>query len=165
MPAVMPAFSWSPASEGPIVWMVVFDLSKLIGRAPYFRLVARLLASDSLKLPVICEVPSEMTDSKKGAEITWPSRTIANVFDWSPAIACESLRWMSAPWLFIWSPTVHWTWPCDEPGAFAEAEVMSVPSICAGESRYFWPWSSHVTIGMLGSPTTGFAGAPGGGQV
>ena len=53
----MPARSWSPASEGPMVWMVVLLRSNVIGSAPYFRLVARLLASVSVKLPVICEVP------------------------------------------------------------------------------------------------------------
>src|SRR3954454_18949707 len=156
MPAVMPSVNWSPASDGPIVWMVVLSLSKLIGRAPYFRLVARLLASDSVKFPVIWEVPSAITDSKYGAEMTWPSRTMANVLDWSPAIACDSLRWMSAPWLFSWIPTVHWTWPCVLPGAFAVACEISLPSIRAGDSRNFWPWSSQVTIGMVGSSTTGF---------
>ena len=46
MPAVMPAESWSPASEGPIVSTAVSLLSKAIGSAPNFRLVARLLALD-----------------------------------------------------------------------------------------------------------------------
>src|SRR4051794_25073028 len=138
MPAVMPAVNWSPASDGPIVTMVVLSLSKLIGRAPYFRLVARLLASDSVKFPVICDVPSAITDSKNGAEMTWPSRTMANVLDWSPAIACDSVRSTSAPWLFSWMPTDHCTAPWVEPGALAVADEISVPSIKAGESRYFW---------------------------
>ena len=59
----MPAWSWSVASEGPIVWVVSLFWSKVIGSAPYLRLVARLLASDSVKLPVICEVPLVMTHS------------------------------------------------------------------------------------------------------
>ena len=52
--------------------------------------------------------------------------------------------------------TAHWTWPCEVPGAVAEAEVISVPSIRAGDNRYFWFWSSQVTIGMVGSSTTAF---------
>ena len=135
--------------------MFVLPLSKVIGRAPYFRLVARLFASVSVKFPLIWDVPSAITDSKYGAEMTLPSSTIAKVFDWSPAIACESVRWTSAPWLFSWMPTFHWTCPWLEPGAFAVAEEISVPSIRAGDSRYFCPWASQVTSGIVGSSTTG----------
>ena len=72
----MPAESWSPASEGPTVSTVGFR-SKLIGSAPNFRLVERLLASDSLKLPLIWAPPLIRWDAV-GAEMTTPSSTMAN---------------------------------------------------------------------------------------
>ena len=41
------------------------------------------------------------------------------------------------------------------PGAFAVAEEISVPSIRAGDSRYFWPWRVAGHQRDVGSSTTG----------
>ena len=49
---MMPAESWLPASDGPTV-STGGSVSNAIGSAPNFRLVARLAASASVKLPVI----------------------------------------------------------------------------------------------------------------
>src|SRR4051812_50115593 len=76
MPAVMPAVSWSPASDGPTASTLKSE--KVTGRAPYLRLVARLLAELSVKLPSIWGLPSRISAFIVGAEMTWPSRTAAN---------------------------------------------------------------------------------------
>ena len=151
----MPALSWSPASEGPITRIVVLFLSNVIGSAPYFRLVARLLALDSVKLPVICEraVGDHALEVRRGDDLAVEHDREGP--GWSPAIACDSLRCTSAPWLLSWMSTVHCTWPCWLPGAPADAEEISVPSIRAGDSRYLLLWASQVTSGRVGSSTTG----------
>ena len=61
MPAVMPAESWLPASDGPTVSTVVLNFN---GRAPYFRELASDRASDSLKSPVIWALPSRIGSLK-----------------------------------------------------------------------------------------------------
>ena len=66
----MPAVSWSPASEAPIVSTEVPSFSKAIGSAPNFRLVARDLAVSSLKSPVIWASPVVITPVNCGAEMT-----------------------------------------------------------------------------------------------
>ena len=95
MPAVMPAWSWSPAERGTDHLDGDRRSSKVIGRAPYLRLVARVLA---LALgEVAADLRRAVGDDRLevgGVEITWPSSTIANCLLWSPAIACESLRWV-----------------------------------------------------------------------
>ena len=58
MPARMPAASWLPASEGPIVSTVGF--ANLIGSAPYFSELDSERAWDSVKSPVICALPSRI---------------------------------------------------------------------------------------------------------
>ena len=73
----MPAESWLPASDGPTV-STGGSVSNGIGSAPYFRLVARLSASASVKLPVIWALPSVISAFMIGAEMTSPSSTIAN---------------------------------------------------------------------------------------
>jgi len=61
------------------------DFLNEIGREPYFRLVARLLASLWLKLPVIWAL-CVMRSSFVAAEMTCPSRVMA--ISWPvPAIA------------------------------------------------------------------------------
>ena len=56
----------------------VVELTNAMGSAPNFRLVERFLASDCVKCPVICALPAGIRLWKVGAEMTWPSRTIAN---------------------------------------------------------------------------------------
>src|SRR6478672_11750865 len=148
MPAVMPAESWSPASEGPTVSTEVPPCSKAIGRAPYRRLVARLLALDSVKLPLICALPFGITPLNVGAEMTLPSRTTANC-SCEPAIARERSAKTCLPSPPRVRSTCHWTWPCGMP---ALALCRSVPSIAAGERRYLVPASlpvPQVTSGLV----------------
>ena len=76
MPAVMPAVSWSPASDGPTVSTLKSENET--GSAPYLRLVARLLAEAWVKLPSIWASPLVISEFMVGAESTWPSRTTAN---------------------------------------------------------------------------------------
>src|SRR6476661_2055585 len=154
MPAVMPAESWSPASEGPTVSTEVPPFSKAIGRAPYRRLVARLLALDSVKLPLICALPFGITPLNVGAEMTLPSRTTANC-SCEPAIARERSAKTCLPSPPRVRSTCHWTWPCGMP---ALALCRSVPSIAAGDRRYLVPASlpvPQVTSGLVASSSTG----------
>ena len=78
MPAMMPAESWSPASEGPIGLdrgsFVERDRQGAVLQAGGQALGGRLgeVAAD-LRLAV-----GDRCRSWSGAEITWPSRTIAN---------------------------------------------------------------------------------------
>ncbi|CAB4576185.1 unannotated protein [freshwater metagenome] len=52
--------------------------SKPIGKAPYFSWSARVFAVSWVKPPLICGFPSVMTAFVAGAEITFPSSTMAN---------------------------------------------------------------------------------------
>src|SRR6478736_1785599 len=146
MPAQMPAESWLPASDGPIV-SFFGSFSKATGSAPNFRLVASSRASASLKLPVMLARPSVITASMVGAEITVPSRTIANCC-WVPTSAWDTWPKALVPWSFSASWTSQsmdcWFWP-------ALAFLSSVPSTTGTERRYFTPSLSQVTIGCFGS--------------
>ena len=74
---MMPADSWLPANDGPTV-STGGSAWNWIGRAPNFRLVARLSASLSVKPPVISASPLWIGASIVGAEMTSPSSTMAN---------------------------------------------------------------------------------------
>ena len=88
MPAMMPAVSWSPASEGPMV-STVGSVSNDSGSAPYLQAVGQALGATAwVKLPLIWAWPSGIRPFMVGAEITWPSSTIANCFS-VPTSACE----------------------------------------------------------------------------
>ena len=130
--------------------------SKVSGRAPYFSTLARSVASDWVKLPVICALPPRIGPLfRPGAETTSPSSTMANRFCGSLqrgqpsghvaelllAVAGEVQVDLPAaggmPWLFVARP--------------AEADFTSVPSTSAGPRRYFsLPSSRQVTSGFLG---------------
>src|SRR6476659_719434 len=153
MPAVMPADSWSPASEGPIVTAWVPPFSNAIGRAPYRRLVARLLALASVKLPLIWASPFGITPSNVGAEMTAPSRTTANCW-FEPAIDRDRSAKTCLPSPPRLRSTCQLTPFCGMP---ALAFFRSVPSIAAGESRYLVVASlptPQVTRGLVGSSST-----------
>src|ERR1700712_5360179 len=72
----MPAESWLPASEGPMVSTLVVNFS---GRAPYFRELASELASVSLNDPVIWALPSRIGS-------LWPALDSRNFFPLSSQV-------------------------------------------------------------------------------
>ena len=141
-PASRPASSWLPASDGPTVSTGGLG-SKAIGSAPNFRLVARPVASDSEKSPLISARPLVMTPFMVGAEMTCPSRTMANCLPVSTSAREISVK-VEVPSLSKLSVTTQPTCCC---GTTASADWRSVPSIIEGDSRYLTPWSSHVTSG------------------
>src|SRR4051794_6328929 len=156
MPATMPARSWLPARDGPTSSEVVSS-ANAIGSDPYLRLVARFLAEVSVKLPLIWASPLGMTPVKPGLESTRPSSTTAKL--WSVETMA---RERSAKTLRPSPPIERFT--CQATlwvGTPAEASVRSVPSIAAGERRYFVAALSpvpQVTRYLFGSSTTGFLG-------
>jgi hypothetical protein len=114
------------------MFSVVGSFSNAIGRAPNWRLVARLWADSSVKLPLICASPFGMTPSMVGAEITWPSRTTANCF-WVPTRRREISSKTSSPS----PPIVRLTTQLAAfSGMPADADSRSVPSIADAERRY-----------------------------
>src|SRR6478736_636830 len=136
MPAVMPAESWSPASEGPTVSTEVPPCSKAIGRAPYRRLVARLLALDSVKLPLICALPFGITPLNVGAEMTLPSRTTANC-SCEPAMARERSAKTCLPSPPRVRSTCHCTWPCGMPAqALCEDDGLALDLSARNGGRF-----------------------------
>src|SRR3954451_8766583 len=158
-PATRPALSWSPPRVALTSW--TWPASKVSGRAPYLRTLARSVASDWVKFPVICAWPPTIGPLlSAGAETTRPSSTM-------PKRLSGSLCWASrrvgsanlgrplpvkfrltcqppvaTPWLLLASP--------------AEALLTSVPRTSAGPRRYFSvPSRRQVTIGFFGSSAPG----------
>src|SRR5689334_3456041 len=125
-----------------------------IVREPYLRLVASLFEVSDVKSPEICALPSEIRLTKFGAEITRPSSTIANRCS-VPAIWVDRSVKTSLPSPPRLRLTTQLTSPCGMP---ASADLRSVPSTAAGESRYLVAASSsapQVTSQVVGSSSTG----------
>ena len=127
----MPAWSWLPASDGPTS-STGGSFSKAMGSAPYLRLVARLSASASVNWPVIWALPSRIRPFMVGAEMTWPSRTMAKCFS-----VLTSAREISAKVLGALAVEVEVDAPLDAllSGVRVLAPARSVPSIMALDSR------------------------------
>ena len=149
MPAQMPADSWSPPSCGDTV--STDEMSKEIGRAPYFSTFARSRASASVKVPVICAWPPGIGCDTLGVEMVSPSSTIANRFWPSPRAEMfwVALRNLSPPSPVNFRLTCHWKPPCGIP---ALASARSVPFMIAGPSRYLnCLLRSQENSGLFGS--------------
>src|SRR3954454_7797169 len=153
-PAIRPAVSWSPPSVADT--SCTSPASNVSGSAPYLRTLARLVASDWVKLPVICAWPPTIGPLfSPGAETTSPSRTMPNRFCGS--VSWDSRRVVSANF-FLPSP-VKLRSTCQPPVEMpwllvsrpADADFTSVPSTSAGPRMYFsLPSSRQVTSGLLG---------------
>ena len=139
----MPAFSWSPANEGPTV-STGGSFSNAIGSAPNFRLVERLEAVASVKLPSIWASPLVIMPFMVGAESTWPSRTTAN-WSWVPKSACEILVNSLVPALLKASETTQLTcWP-----GTSSVRALQVGALDhRGAEEVLAPSSSQVTSGL-----------------
>src|SRR3954452_498727 len=166
-PASRPAESWSEASVGPC--SVTTGTLNRSGRAPYLRLLARDSALAWVKLPLISAWPLLMMPFTVGAEMTLPSRTIANCFCWP----VSWLFWFAICWVTLAKTfralllnvrlTVHCTFCWF--GGVAAALFRSVPSMSADDRSSLSPFSSQVSSGSLGLSLTGGSDFPAAGQV
>ena len=154
MPAMMPAESWLPASDGPTVSTWRLSSSNAIGSAPYFRLVARLVRLGLGEVAAdLGAAVGDQPRSSSAQEITWPSRTIANCF----SVLTSAWRDLGER-LGAASPsksrlTAQSTPALRDAGA---ALSRSVPSITAiGQQVLLTPSSSQVTSGLSGSSVDG----------
>src|SRR5690348_9497408 len=153
----MPALSWMPASEGPMVWSDTSGLN-LTGRAPYFSELASEFAEASVKDPVIWALPLLIELWKPLDSMVWPSSTMEN---WPPTygpVALGSIAWeifakVSVALDLKLSSTIQL--PSDCWSSAAEAEESWVPSIGATLSSSLLPWSSHEISGRSGTSTAG----------
>src|SRR5690349_1350283 len=165
-PAMRPAESWSAARVGPS--SVTTGTVNRSGSAPYLRLFARVCADFWEKLPLISAWPFGITPLTVGAEMTLPSRTIANCFCcpvsglvWLAICRVTSAKVLRAVLSKV-RLTTHCTWFCGMP---ASAFLSWVPSISAEDSSSLLPSLSQVTSGWFLLSTTGAAACLPVGQV
>src|SRR6185312_6064197 len=162
-PASSPLCSWVLPRVAEI-WFLLCTW-KPIGSAPNFSWSARVFAVAWVKFPVICGLPLVITALVVGAEITWPSSTIAN---WWRAPVSVYRRVVTAPKSFAplllktmltahWPVTAPWlvaTWPA-EASAIVSPETSTGPRMylvsCCPLSRELG--SSQVMSGLSGSAT------------
>ena len=158
-PVSRPTFNCSEPRVAEICcsdWML-----KLIGSAPYLSWSARALAWSSVKLPVICDLPSEITAWDVGEDSTLPSSIIANRLRGSagfcPRIEFRrevtslkvvtpwSLNSMFTPQRPVVTPWPLLSWEC-------EAVAISLPLSSTRPRMYFSvPSVEQATIGFPGS--------------
>ena len=117
MPAMMPARSWSAPRVAET--LDTSETSKASGRAPYFKTLASWVADCWVKLPEIsARPPGNGLARPDGAEMTSPSRTMANRF-WGGCFAGDGrsspLRRPGLPSALNSRLTTHCTWFCGTP--------------------------------------------------
>src|SRR6476659_9845651 len=128
-PAMSPAFNCAAPSSVEIDCAVA--CVKLSGSAPHFSWLASSVAVVWVKLPVIWVLPPGMAPLIRGAETTFPSRVTATRL---PTFGAVYLAHVDEPLELKSTLTTH-SLVVDSVPAFAD--VICVPSMTAGPSRYF----------------------------
>ena len=104
-PARRPAWSWVPASDGPISSLPL--RLNVRGRAPNLSWLASVLDVVAVKLPVICETPLVIKACEDGAVMISPSSTMAKRFCCGVR-ACVTVLKTPVPLPLSLISTSHW---------------------------------------------------------
>ena len=110
-------------SEGPTTcsWMIFAGAGSL----PDLRTLVRSVASSTVKLPEICELPPVISVCTVGYEYTRPSRTMATCL---PILSLVILAHLLAPSAFMVMETTGLPWFIPWPSYETRASVTALPS-------------------------------------